>query len=48
MEPARLFESPYTDHAPVGPGSYFPDADVDAIVEILDDIKERAVPREAA
>ena len=33
MEPARLFESPYTDHAPTGPDHVFDDADVDVIVE---------------
>ena len=44
MEPARLFESPYTDHAPTGPDYFFPDADVDVIVEILRDIKQHAIP----
>ena len=35
MEPARLYESPYTDHAPTGPKSVFAEADVDDIVDIL-------------
>ena len=48
MEPARLFESPYTDHAPTGPDFFFPDADVDVIVETLDKIKRTAVPEEVA
>ena len=44
MEPARLFESPYTDHAPTGPDYFFPDADVEVIVEILHEIKDHARP----
>jgi type I restriction enzyme R subunit len=48
MEPGRLFESPYTDHAPTGPDFYFPDADVEVIVETLHHIKRTAVPEEAA
>lgn len=48
MEPARLFESPYTDHAPTGPDFYFPDDDIDVIVEILDGIKRHAAPVDAA
>ncbi|TAK69203.1 MAG: DUF4145 domain-containing protein [Actinomycetota bacterium] len=48
MEPKRLFESPYTDHAPTGPDSFFPDADVDVIVETLNGIKRTAVPEEVA
>lgn len=48
MEPKRLFESPYTDHAPTGPDYFFPDADVDVIVETLQHIKKTAVPEEVA
>lgn len=48
MEPKRLFESPYTDHASTGPDYFFPDADVDVMVDILQDIKQNAVPRGAA
>lgn len=48
MDPERLFESPYTDHAPTGPDSFFPDADVDVIVEILNDVRRNAVPVGAA
>lgn len=48
MEPTRLFESPFTDHAPTGPDYYFPQADVDDIVEILHDVKAHAVPSGAA
>jgi len=48
MEPARLFESPYTDHAPTGPDYVFPDADVEVIVDTLQHIKRTAVPEEVA
>ncbi len=48
MEPARLFESPYTDHAPTGPDYFFPDADVEVIVDTLHHIKQTAVPADAA
>ncbi|RPF26665.1 DEAD/DEAH box helicase family protein [Georgenia muralis] len=48
MEPARLFESPYTDHAPTGPDYFFPDADVEVIVDTLHHIKRTAVPSEVA
>ena len=44
MDPARLYESPYTDHAPTGPDYLFPDADVDAIVDILREVKAHASP----
>ncbi len=48
MEPARLFESPYTDHAPTGPDCFFPDADVEVIVDTLRRIRQTAVPDEVA
>lgn len=48
MEPKRLFESPYTDHAPTGPDFFFPEADIDVIVETLHHIKQTAVPTEVA
>ena len=35
MDPGRLYESPYTDHAPAVPDSLFPALDVDDIVSIL-------------
>lgn len=47
MEPGRLFESPYTDHAPTGPDYFFPDGDVEVIVDTLRHIKETAVPNVA-
>jgi type I restriction enzyme R subunit len=45
MEPARLYESPYTDHGHVD--LIFPD-DVEVIVDILNDVKQHAVPTEVA
>ncbi|MFW6597105.1 DEAD/DEAH box helicase family protein [Propionibacteriaceae bacterium Y2011] len=48
MEPARLFESPYTDHAPTGPDYFFADADVGVIVDTLQHIKRTAVPSDVA
>ena len=48
MEPARLFESPYTDRAPTGPDYFFPDADVEVIVDTLQHIRDTAVPEEVA
>ncbi|WP_427385126.1 DEAD/DEAH box helicase family protein [Janibacter sp. G56] len=48
MEPSRLFEFPYTDHAPTGPDYLFPDVDVAVIVDTLHHIKRTAVPEEVA
>jgi type I restriction enzyme R subunit len=48
MEPRRLYESPYTDHAPTGPDRLFPDTEVERIVEILHDVKARARPSSVA
>ncbi|WP_182376738.1 DEAD/DEAH box helicase family protein [Nocardioides sp. WS12] len=48
VEPGRLYESPYTDHAPTGPDFVFPEADVDVIVDILRGVKGHAVPTEVA
>ena len=44
MEVARLYESPFTDHAPNGPDSLFTDAQVDDIVAVLDDVRTHALP----
>ncbi len=43
MEAGRLFESPFTDVNAQGPLGVFPPAKVTQIVQVLDDIKERAV-----
>ena len=48
MEPARLYESPYTDHTPTGPESVFAEADVDSIVDILNTVKANALPTDGA
>lgn len=44
VEPRRLFESPYTDHAPTGPDILFPKDHVAVIVNILDQVKSHALP----
>lgn len=44
MEPGRLFESPYTDHAPTGPDFLFPTGDVQVIAGILDQVTANAEP----
>ncbi|MGL4745126.1 MAG: type I restriction-modification enzyme R subunit C-terminal domain-containing protein [Dermatophilaceae bacterium] len=48
MEPARLFESPHTDHAPTGPDYFFPDVDVEVFVDTLEHIRQTAVPDKVA
>ena len=48
MDPGRLFEPPYTDHAPTGPDVIFPDADVDALVQTLRGIRETALAADVA
>ena len=44
MKPGRLYESPYTDHAPTGPDDLFDESAIDDIVEILRDVESRAQP----
>lgn len=44
MEPGRLYESPYTDHAPTGPDDLFDESAIDDIVEILREVESRAQP----
>jgi type I restriction enzyme, R subunit len=48
MEPVRLYESPYIDHAPTGPDDVFGEADVDTIVSILNTVRDNASPRDGA
>lgn len=48
VEPARLYESPYIDHAPTGPDTVFPEADVDNIVQILKAVRANATPADGA
>jgi type I restriction enzyme R subunit len=44
VEPARLYESPYTDLTARGPESMFTDGQVDDIVLILNAVRNNAVP----
>ena len=44
MEPARLYESPFTDSAPHGPDSRFASADVDRLVTMLRSVRATAAP----
>ena len=48
MEPGRLYESPYIDHAPSGPDEIFGDRDLGVIVNILDQVKKHAAPTRAS
>lgn len=48
MTPGRLYESPYTDHAPTGPDYLFTDVEVDSIVDILRGINDNALGPGAA
>jgi type I site-specific restriction endonuclease len=42
MEGARLYESPFTDLSPRGPEGVFSSAQVDQLVAVLAEIRERA------
>lgn len=44
MEAARLYEPPFTDLAPQGPESIFPETDIDTLVNILREIQHTAEP----
>jgi type I restriction enzyme R subunit len=44
VEVSRLYESPFTDTAPQGPDVIFTDEQVDVIVDILHDVRHRALP----
>lgn len=48
MEPARLYDPPFSDLAPMGPEDLFPEAEVDNICQLLDLIKTRALVAQAA
>ncbi|MFZ2170398.1 MAG: type I restriction-modification enzyme R subunit C-terminal domain-containing protein, partial [Methylococcaceae bacterium] len=43
MEPDSLYESPFTDINPLGPEGVFPSAKVDQMVQVLMEIRQRAV-----
>jgi len=42
MQAERLYESPFTDEAPLGPDALFPSADVDNIILILKTVHAHA------
>ena len=42
MDPKRLYESPFTDVNPRGPDGVFSSAQVDQLVAVLTEIRERA------
>lgn len=44
MEVGRLYESPFTDHAPQGPDMLFSDDDVEGIIRVLDQVRANASP----
>lgn len=44
MDVARLYESPFTDHAPSGSDTYFTDGQVLDIVAILRKVRNHALP----
>jgi type I restriction enzyme R subunit len=48
VDPTRLYEAPYTDHAPTGIDFVFHDQDVTVIVDILNHIKTTALPADVA
>ncbi|QUR65692.1 DEAD/DEAH box helicase family protein [Mycobacterium spongiae] len=48
VEPARLYESPYIDHAPTGPDDVFCESDVDSIISILNTVRDNAAPEGGA
>jgi len=43
MDAARLYESPYTDFNPQGVDGVFAPAQVQKLVAILEEVRERAV-----
>ncbi|HEY3717417.1 MAG TPA: hypothetical protein VGL39_23070 [Jatrophihabitantaceae bacterium] len=44
MDVGRLYEAPFTDHAPAGPESLFSGVDIDALVAVLDQVRSSAAP----
>jgi len=43
MEPARLYESPFTDVTPKGPDGIFAPAELDALVRAIDAVRAAAI-----
>ena len=48
MDPARLYDPPFSDLAPSGPEGLFSESDVDNICQLLDLVRLRATAAEAA
>ena len=44
VEVGRLYESPFTDVAPQGPDAMFASGEVDSLLDILIEVRARAVP----
>lgn len=42
MAARRLYEAPFTDHAPTGPDFLFNDTDIDRIIVVLDEVRSHA------
>ncbi len=47
MEARRLYESPFTDHAPHGPDTIFPDEVLDGLILTLDTVRAHVLPKAA-
>lgn len=43
MDVEAFYESPYSDAAPAGPESLFPEADVDVLAEALNRVRQSAM-----
>jgi len=48
MDPARLYDPPFSDLAPMGPEGLFSESEVDDICDLLGLIKARAMAPRAA
>jgi type I restriction enzyme R subunit len=48
MDPARLYDPPFSDLAPMGPEGLFSEAEVDNICQLLNLVTTRAKAAQAA